>query len=83
MPEETPQRIEPARLEEPSQEINDVVADLSAATAKLGHALNPRTSANLAALVRIMKVTTPSRFGTSLRLKPRRGPSRFGFPAKP
>lgn len=51
---EVPQRIEPARLEEPSEAISDVVAELSAATATLGQALHPRTAANLATLVRIM-----------------------------
>src|SRR6266852_5544167 len=47
-------RIEPARLEEASEAISDVVADLSAAAAALGAALDPRTAANLADLVRIM-----------------------------
>ena len=51
---ETPQRIEPARLEETSEAIADVVADLSAASAKLGVGLHPRTAANLADLVRLM-----------------------------
>src|SRR2546421_5599390 len=51
---ETVERIEPARLEDLSEAISDVVAELSAAAAKLGHALNPRTAANLAELVRIM-----------------------------
>src|ERR1700680_4588070 len=51
---ESVQRIEPARLEHASEAISDVVADLATATAKLGHGLNPRTAANLAALVRIM-----------------------------
>ena len=51
---ESVQRIEPARLEEVSEAISDVVAELSAASAKLAHALNPRTAANLAGLVRIM-----------------------------
>ena len=51
---EVPQRIEPARLEQPSEVISDVVAELSAAAATLGQALHPRTAANLAALVRIM-----------------------------
>jgi Fic family protein len=51
---ETPQRIEPTRLEEIPEAISDVVAELSAATAKLGAALNPRTAANLADLVRVM-----------------------------
>jgi Fic family protein len=51
---ETPQRIEPARLEQAPDDISNVVAELAAASAKLGHALNPRTAENLAALVRIM-----------------------------
>jgi len=51
---DTPQRIEPARLEETPESIADVVADLSGATAKLGATLNPRTAANLAELVRVM-----------------------------
>jgi len=54
MTPESVQRIEPARLEEPSASIGDVVAELSAATATLGNALHPRTAANLAGLVRIM-----------------------------
>lgn len=48
------QRIEPARLEEAPETLSDVVAELAAASAKLGQALHPRTAANLAALVRIM-----------------------------
>ncbi|MEP6565233.1 MAG: Fic family protein [Mesorhizobium sp.] len=52
--EESVQRIEPARLEEASEEISDVLAELSAATATLGASLHPRTAANLADLVRIM-----------------------------
>jgi Fic family protein len=51
---ESVQRIEPARLKEAPEAISDVVAELAAASAKLGHTLNPRTAANLAALVRIM-----------------------------
>src|SRR5260370_13798759 len=51
---ESAQRIEPARLEEVPELISDVVAELAAASAKLGHGLNPRTAANLAGLVRIM-----------------------------
>jgi Fic family protein len=51
---ETPQRIEPARLEETPEAIADVIAELAAATAKLGAALHPRTAANLAELVRVM-----------------------------
>jgi Fic family protein len=55
MPEiEAVDRIEPARLEHPTAPIADAVADLAAATARLGHALHPRTAANLADLVRIM-----------------------------
>lgn len=51
---ETPQRIEPARLEEVSAAITDVIADLASASATLGQAFHPRTAANLAGLVRIM-----------------------------
>lgn len=51
---ETPYRIEPTRLEEIPEAISDAIADLSAASATLGVALNPRTAANLADLVRIM-----------------------------
>jgi Fic family protein len=51
---EVPTRIEPARLEEPTEAIADLVAELSAAAATLAHALHPRTAANLASLVRIM-----------------------------
>jgi Fic family protein len=51
---DTPYRIEPTRLEEISEAISDVIAELSAASATLGAALNPRTAANLADLVRIM-----------------------------
>ncbi len=51
---ETPQRIEPARLDDISEAIGDVLAELSAAAATLGAGLHPRTAANLASLVRLM-----------------------------
>jgi Fic family protein len=51
---ESPQRIEPTRLEEISEPISDAMTTLSAESAKLGSALHPRTAANLADLVRIM-----------------------------
>src|SRR6267154_3843757 len=51
---ESVQRIEPARVEEVAETITDVVAELSAAAAKLSHALHPRTATNLAGIVRIM-----------------------------
>jgi Fic family protein len=51
---ETVARIEPARLEEPTSEIADVIVELSAAAATLGKALHPQTAANLADLVRLM-----------------------------
>jgi len=54
MPLETPYRIEPTRLEHPSEQIADVVAEIAAAAATLGHALHPKTAANLAELVRMM-----------------------------
>jgi Fic family protein len=51
---ETPQRIEPALLDQPSEAVNDIVAELSAASAILGQKLHPQTAANLASLVRLM-----------------------------
>ena len=51
---ESADRIEPARLEEVPEAVTDVIAELAAASATLGHALHPRTAANLADLVRIM-----------------------------
>ena len=51
---ESPERIEPTRLEEISEPISDAMTTLSAESAKLGSALHPRTAANLADLVRIM-----------------------------
>jgi Fic family protein len=54
-PIEDVQRIEPARLEEGiPQAVSDAVAEVVAVGAKLGSALNPRTAASLADLVRIM-----------------------------
>lgn len=52
--DETSQRIEPARIEEASPALSDVVADLSAASATLGQKLHPKTADNLADLVRVM-----------------------------
>ncbi|HEY4113278.1 MAG TPA: Fic family protein [Rhizomicrobium sp.] len=51
---ESVSRIEPARLEEIPEAISDLIAELSAESAKLGKGLHPRTAANLAGLVRIM-----------------------------
>ena len=51
---ETPARIEPARLEQPTAAIADVIAELSGAAARLETALHPRTAGALADLVRIM-----------------------------
>src|SRR3954468_11579816 len=51
---ETVFRIEPARLESPPEAVADLVAELSASSAKLGRSLHPLTAANLAQLVRIM-----------------------------
>jgi Fic family protein len=47
-------RIEPARLEAPTAPIADRLAELAAASARLGNRLHPQTAANLADLVRIM-----------------------------
>ena len=51
---EAPTRIEPARVEGPTEAITDIVAELSATSATLGKALHPRTAANLADVVRMM-----------------------------
>jgi Fic family protein len=51
---ETPSRIEPARLEEVSEVISDIIAELVAESTKLQNALNPKTAASLAGMVRIM-----------------------------
>ena len=51
---ETPQRIEPTRLEETPEAVADVIAELAMASAKLGSALHPRTAASLVALVQLM-----------------------------
>ncbi len=53
-PLETVQRIEPARLENPPEIIADLIAELSATSAKLGSSLHPQTAAHLAELVRVM-----------------------------
>ena len=51
---ESVDRIEPTSLEVFSAPIADAVAELSAESAALGRALDPRTAASLAQLVRIM-----------------------------
>lgn len=51
---ETVHRIEPTRLPHPPEAVADLVAELSAASARLGSSLHPRTAANLADLVRLM-----------------------------
>ena len=47
-------RIEPTLLDEVPSEVNDVVAELAAASSHLGASLHPTTAASLADLVRIM-----------------------------
>jgi Fic family protein len=47
-------RIEPMLLDEVPGELNDVVAELAAASSRLGSSLNPTTAASLADLVRVM-----------------------------
>lgn len=54
MSAESVARIEPARLEEPTTDIADVIAELAASSATLGKTLHSRTAANLADLVRVM-----------------------------
>jgi Fic family protein len=51
---ESPQRIEPARLEDVPQALSDLVAEISGASAKLESALNPKTASSLADMIRIM-----------------------------
>src|ERR1043166_2262099 len=51
---ETPYLIEPTRLEEIPEAISDVIAELSAGSATLGAALDGRTGANPADVVRLM-----------------------------
>ena len=46
MSAESVARIEPARLEEPTTDIADVIAELAASSATLGKALHSRTAAN-------------------------------------
>ena len=45
---ETVQRIEPARPEEASEAMSDVIADLAAVATKLAQAFHPRTVATAA-----------------------------------
>jgi Fic family protein len=51
---ETPQRIEPARLEDVPEALSDLIAEIASAAAKLETSLHPKTAASLAQLVRIM-----------------------------
>jgi Fic family protein len=51
---ESPSRIEPALIDEPTSAIADVIADLTAGLSILGKFLHPLTAANLADAVRIM-----------------------------
>jgi Fic family protein len=77
---ESPQRIEPARLEDVPEAVSDAVAEIAAASAKLENALNPRTAAGLADMVGIMNsyysnliegnVTKPKDIERALRVAP-------------
>jgi hypothetical protein len=51
---ESPSRIEPALIDEPTSAIADVVADLTTAVSIFSKFLHPLTAANLADAVRIM-----------------------------
>src|SRR5260370_14290524 len=51
---ETVGRFEPALLEQLTSPVTDVIAEISATSAALGKALNSKTAANLADLVRVM-----------------------------
>src|ERR1700691_3727240 len=54
MSAESVARIEPVRLEEPTTDIADVIAELAALAATIAKALHPRTAANLSDRVRVM-----------------------------
>lgn len=54
LPLENPSRIEPCRLEHYSSHLADLVTEVTAAAAKLGARLHPRSAASLAKLVRVM-----------------------------
>ena len=51
---ESPNRIEPTRLNPVPEKVNDLVAELSASTSALGSRLHSKTASNLADLVRAM-----------------------------
>lgn len=51
---ETPARIEPCLIEESSEELADLIAELVAVAERLSARLHPRTAASLADLVRVM-----------------------------
>lgn len=51
---ETPFRIEPTRIEDPSETLADLTVEIASASTALGRALHPKTAANLAGLVRVM-----------------------------
>ncbi len=51
---ESPQRIEPARLEDVPEVLADLVADVASAATRLGHGLHSQTAMSLASMVRIM-----------------------------
>jgi Fic family protein len=77
---ESPQRIEPARLEDIPEAVSDALAEIAAASAKLENALHPRTAAGLADMVGIMNsyysnliegnVTKPRDIERALRAAP-------------
>jgi Fic family protein len=52
--EESPSRIEPARIDALGGDLPDLVADISARAEGLGRSLHPKTAASLADLVRLM-----------------------------
>lgn len=73
---ESPQRIEPCFLYNPSPEVIDLIADVSSASQRLAKGLHPRTANSLAQLIRIMNCyysnlieghnTTPREIETAL-----------------
>lgn len=51
---ESPTQIEPARIDAPSGDLPDLIAEIAAKAEGLGRALHPKTALHLASLVRLM-----------------------------
>lgn len=53
-PDESPSRIEPARIDTLNGDLPDLIAEVAANAERLGRSLHPTTASNLADLVRLM-----------------------------